>query len=79
MLHDLNQAATYSDRMVALQSGEVVTEGTPAEVMTSQTLREVFGMEMVILSHPMSGLPVCLPCDLECKGAEGWRGRGEKN
>ena len=45
VLHDLNLAARYSDRLVAMQDGAVVAEGTPREVLTAEMLRDVFGLE----------------------------------
>ncbi|MBD1925119.1 ABC transporter ATP-binding protein [Trichocoleus sp. FACHB-90] len=64
VLHDLNQAAAYSDRLILLSHGQVVAAGSPDEVMTTSTIREVFGVEMTIIPHPISGSPTCLPCNL---------------
>ncbi|XHX79891.1 MAG: ABC transporter ATP-binding protein [Stenomitos frigidus ULC029] len=65
VLHDLNQAATYSDHLVMLKAGQVVTAGPPSQVMTPETIQAVFGIEVVIVNHPRYGLPVCLPCNLD--------------
>lgn len=62
VLHDLNQAAAYSDRVVMLRSGRIFADGAPTAVMTPETIREVFGVEMVVVSHPVTGRPTCLPC-----------------
>lgn len=43
VVHDVNFAAAYADRIVALSEGRVVHVGTPDELMTSSTLEEVFG------------------------------------
>ncbi|WP_150958006.1 ABC transporter ATP-binding protein [Microbacterium testaceum] len=43
VVHDINFAAAYADRIVALAEGRVVHVGTPTELMTSSTLEEVFG------------------------------------
>ncbi|WP_250124555.1 ABC transporter ATP-binding protein [Chroococcidiopsis sp. CCMEE 29] len=64
VLHDLNQAAAYSDRLIMLTGGQVVAAGSPAEVMTASTIQEVFGVEMTVIPHPISGSPTCLPCNL---------------
>lgn len=40
--HDVNIAAAYADRMVALLDGQVVASGTPAEIMTPEVLQKVF-------------------------------------
>lgn len=61
VLHDLNHAARYSDRMVALNEGRIVADGPPAGVLTRDMLAEVFGVRAHILTDPESGTPVCLP------------------
>jgi iron complex transport system ATP-binding protein len=61
VLHDLNQAARYASRMVALNNGEIVADGPPAAVLTPKLLAEVFGIEAHILQDPVTGTPVCLP------------------
>lgn len=48
VLHDLNHAARYADRVVALVAGRVVADGTPGEVLTEPTLARVFGVEGVV-------------------------------
>lgn len=64
VLHDLNQAAAYSDHLILLSQGQVVTSGTPQEVMTARTIRQVFGVEMTVILHPVTGAPTCLPFEL---------------
>lgn len=43
--HDLNLAAAYSDRVVVLDRGQIVSDATPAEVLTAESIRTVFGVE----------------------------------
>jgi iron complex transport system ATP-binding protein len=45
VVHDLNLAARFADQIVLLNRGRVVTNGTPAEVLTAQSIREVFEVE----------------------------------
>lgn len=52
VLHDLNQAARYAQRVVVLSEGEVYADGTPREVLTPETLRDVFGVEGQVLPGP---------------------------
>ncbi len=47
--HDLNLAATYSDRILVLRSGELVADDVPAEVLKPETIRSVFGVSAEIL------------------------------
>jgi iron complex transport system ATP-binding protein len=61
VLHDLNQAARYSDRMVVLKRGQIVADGIPHSVLTSAMLAEVFNVRANIVIDPASNTPVCLP------------------
>lgn len=61
VLHDLNQAAAYADRVVCLQHGQIVADGRPEEAITPDLLREVFRVEASVVSDPVSGRPVFLP------------------
>lgn len=46
VLHDINQAAAYADRIVALRDGRVIADGTPDEVLTKDNLEAIFGYRM---------------------------------
>jgi iron complex transport system ATP-binding protein len=61
VLHDLNHAARYASRMVALKDGEIVADGPPSEVLTADLLDFLFGVHAHIISDPETGKPVCLP------------------
>jgi iron complex transport system ATP-binding protein len=61
VLHDLNLAARYAERLVAMKDGELVASGTPAEVLTEQLLADVFDLEARILPDPVSGTPMVVP------------------
>lgn len=61
VLHDLNQAARYSDRMIVLQAGRVVADNAPSRVLTEQILGQVFNIRASIVTDPVTGTPVCLP------------------
>jgi iron complex transport system ATP-binding protein len=61
VLHDLNQAARYSQRMIVLNQGVVVADGPPQAVLTQQLLASVFKVRANIVTDPDSGSPVCLP------------------
>lgn len=61
VLHDLNQAARYADYLVVMKAGEIYAEGAPAKVMTSNTIKEVFGLENRVICDPVSGTPMCIP------------------
>jgi iron complex transport system ATP-binding protein len=61
VLHDLNMAARYADHLVALASGRVHAAGVPADVLTEETVRGVFGLECRVMVDPTSGRPLMLP------------------
>ncbi|MFD5348018.1 ABC transporter ATP-binding protein [Streptomyces anulatus] len=61
VLHDLNQAARYADRLVAMKEGRIVAEGRPGDVVTAELVAEVFGLEAVIVPDPVTGSPLVVP------------------
>ena len=62
-LHDLTLASLYCDRLVLLASGELIAEGTPAEVLTTENVRRAYGSKVVILQPQGMPGPVVLPID----------------
>lgn len=58
VLHDINMAARYCDHLVALRGGEMIAQGSPAEMMQSETLENIYGIPMGILPHPAGAAPV---------------------
>ncbi|PVD10408.1 ABC transporter ATP-binding protein [Streptomyces sp. CS147] len=61
VLHDLNLAARYADHLIALADGGLHASGTPAEVLTEDTVRAVFDLGSRIIEDPVSGRPLMLP------------------
>lgn len=61
VLHDLNLAARYADRLVAMAGGALHAQGAPDAVLTIETVRAVFGLESRIITDPTSGRPMMLP------------------
>ncbi len=49
VLHDLNVAAAYADRIIVMQDGRVVGDGPPADVINRRLLSEVFRVEGDVL------------------------------
>ena len=61
VLHDLNLAARYSDELIAVSRGKVLAHGTPADVVTEDTVRAVFGIDSTIVRDPVSSAPAVMP------------------
>jgi len=60
VLHDLNLAALYCDRIMVLHRGSVIQTGTPGEVMNAELLEQVYGFRPSIVTHPVHGVPQIL-------------------
>ncbi len=61
VLHDLNLAARYAQRLVAMDGGALVASGTPEVVLTEQLLADVFDLEARIVPDPVVGTPMVVP------------------
>jgi len=61
VLHDLGLAARYSDELIAMRSGSILAQGTPSDVVTEETVREVFGISSKVVPDPVSGAPLVMP------------------
>lgn len=61
VLHDLNLAARYADRLVAMRDGDIVATGTPDEVVSEQLISDVFELDAKVIPDPVSATPLVLP------------------
>jgi len=61
VLHDLNLAALYCDRVVLLKAGSVFRSGRPAEVITYAALTEVYETEVYVDANDLTGAINVLP------------------
>ncbi|MCO1614179.1 ABC transporter ATP-binding protein [Micromonospora tulbaghiae] len=61
VLHDLNQAARYAGHLIAMRDGAVVAAGKPREILTADLVRDVFGLDCVVVPCPVSGAPLVVP------------------
>ncbi|UCH97445.1 MAG: ABC transporter ATP-binding protein [Candidatus Aminicenantes bacterium] len=57
VLHDLNLAGEYCNRLVLMKEGRIHKMGTPAEVLTYQIIEEVYGTLVVVGKSPVSSRP----------------------
>lgn len=60
ILHDLNLAARYCDRILLLESGTPHALGTPGQVLQPTTLKAVFGLDVLVQPHPERGHPLII-------------------
>ena len=59
--HDVNLAAEFSNQVILLKGGRMVAAGGPHEVLTEPLLRDVFGLQVLVDAHPISGAPRITP------------------
>lgn len=60
VLHDLNLASMYCDRLLLLHEGKIVGIGTPEELVRGDLIRQVYGTSPIVVEHPLYGLPQIL-------------------
>ena len=65
VLHDLNLAARYCSRLIALSRGRIHSDAPVAEVIRPEVLREVFGIGALVGLDPWTQRPVCYPYRLD--------------
>ncbi|WP_255827699.1 ABC transporter ATP-binding protein [Marinomonas rhizomae] len=61
VLHDLNLAARYAHKMIAIKDGTVFCQGAPEAILDHDMVKAVFDMECHISADPLFGTPMCIP------------------
>ncbi|MBM3275659.1 MAG: ABC transporter ATP-binding protein, partial [Candidatus Sericytochromatia bacterium] len=61
VLHDLNLASQFCDRLVLLSGGRVLAEGPPHQVITEDAIAIAYGAAVQVAFHPQTGTPYLLP------------------
>ena len=65
VIHDMNQAARFSDWIIAMRDGKVLYEGTLEEIMTSEVFHNVFSLDAYMGTDPWTQKPMCVTYRLE--------------
>ena len=60
VLHDLNLAAAYADRVVLMAGGSIVADGPPGDVLRADLLESVFDIPMLVIPHPQLSHPLVI-------------------
>lgn len=61
VLHDINMAARYCDKIALLSGGRLEAVGTPAEVLTQETIQTVYGLDVSVRRDPFSNAVYIMP------------------
>ena len=56
VLHDITQAIRYSDHIILMKAGQIITEGAPREVITKEVIKKVYGVNSVFHEDEQLGL-----------------------
>jgi len=60
VLHDLNLAAQFADKILLMKSGKVSAYGTPTEVFTAENISEAYNFPCTICDHPITNNPMII-------------------
>lgn len=63
VIHDLNLAAQYADRILVIDHGQLIADGTAWEVLTEQTIHDIYHWQVTVIPHPSASYPVILSCE----------------
>ena len=58
VLHDLNLAAAFADRIAMMRDGEIVALGAPADILTAENIEAVFDLPVTVIPHPQKNRPL---------------------
>lgn len=61
ILHDINLASMFCDHLVVLKSGNLLTQGTPKDVVTEKNIESAFEIDVSITTHPDTHTPFLTP------------------
>ena len=61
ILHDLNLAAAYADKLVVMQAGRIVASGEPTHVLAGGLVADIFGVDLRLCATPPGNAPFILP------------------
>lgn len=70
ILHDLNLAAAYADKLVLMRQGRIESEGPPETVMTSQNLQRIYNCRFKVNTIPEGDIPFILPQTITLPGRD---------
>jgi iron-siderophore transport system ATP-binding protein len=61
VLHDINLSARYADYIFAMREGQLVAEGIPSKIITSDIIKNIYGLDSVVMEDPVSHTPLIIP------------------
>lgn len=65
VIHDINLAARYSDRILLMKDGEIVDQGSPETVITPESIENTYGMKVVVETNRYTGHVTVTPIEVK--------------
>ena len=63
--HDINIAAMFSEKIIALKAGQVIFSGTGEELMNNETLEAIYDRKFLFTPHPQTGQQIVVPQEID--------------
>lgn len=64
VLHELNNSCRFADHIIGLKQGKIVCQGAPNEVITRETLKDIYGIEAKLQTSETGSYPICIEFEL---------------
>jgi len=61
VLHDINLSTKYADYIFAMKNGHLILEGKPEEIITTESINQIYGINSMVISDPLSNSPFVIP------------------
>ena len=61
VLHDINLSTRYADYIFAMKDGKLIHQGKPNDIITAESIKEIYGLDSVIINDPISNSPYVIP------------------
>ncbi|SMR83536.1 iron complex transport system ATP-binding protein [Aliiroseovarius halocynthiae] len=61
VLHDINQASFYADRLIALKDGHVYADAAPHDVISSELVKSLLNADVTVMQDQSGNHPYCVP------------------
>ena len=58
VMHDINLAIQYADKLFFLKEGELIKQGKPVDVLTKDLIKQIFDVDVTIINNPSTNKPV---------------------
>ncbi|MEB7504321.1 ABC transporter ATP-binding protein [Arthrobacter koreensis] len=63
VLHELGLAFRFADHIIAMKDGQILAQGTPEEIATPELMKEIYGIDALVIPDPATGGPLVVPLE----------------